>query len=84
MDNYSDGLASGLAIGQNSNGYGAYGAWGEWIWIIVLFALWGNGGWGFGNGGNGVSGEVQRGFDTSAIIGKLDGITTGLCDDRFR
>ena len=80
MDNYSDGLASGLAIGQNSNGYGVYGAWGEWIWIIVLFALWGNGGWGFGNGGNGVSGEVQRGFDTSAIIGKLDGITTGLCD----
>lgn len=80
MDNYSDGLASGLAIGQNNNGYGSYGAWGEWIWIIVLFALWGNGGWGFGNGGNGVSGEVQRGFDTSAIIGKLDGITTGLCD----
>lgn len=81
MDNYSDGLASGLAIGQNTNGYGmGYGAWGEWIWIIVLFALWGNGGWGYGNGGNGVSGEIQRGFDTSAIIGKLDGITSGICD----
>lgn len=78
MDN---GFAEGYAVGQgNSNGYGAYGAWGEWIWIIVLFALWGNGGWGSGNGGNGVSGEVQRGFDTSAIMGKLDGITTGLCD----
>ena len=81
MDNYSDGLASGLAIGQNNTGYGmGYGAWGEWIWIIVLFALWGNGGWGYGNGGNGVSGEIQRGFDTASITTKLDGITNGLCD----
>lgn len=81
MDNYSDGLASGLAIGQNTNGYGmGYGAWGEWIWIIILFALWGNGGWGYGNGGNGVSGEIQRGFDTASITTKLDGITNGLCD----
>lgn len=78
MDN---GFAEGYAVGQgNSNGYGGYGAWGEWIWIVVLFALWGNGGWGFGNGGNGVSGEVQRGFDTSAIMGKLDGINSGICD----
>lgn len=79
MDN---GFAEGYAVGQgnSNNGYGGYGAWGEWIWIIVLFALWGNGGWGYGNGGNGVSGEVQRGFDTSAIMGKLDGINTGLCD----
>ena len=53
MDNYSDGLASGLAIGQgNNNGWGN-GAWGaEWLWIIVLFALFGNNGWGFG-GNNG-------------------------------
>ena len=53
MDNYSDGLASGLAIGQgNNNGWGN-GAWGaDLLWIIVLFALIGNNGWGFG-GNNG-------------------------------
>lgn len=60
MDNYSEGLASGLAIGRDNNGYG-YGMGGfgwEWIWIIILFAFWGNGGWGFGNGGN--SGALTR------------------------
>lgn len=24
--------------------------------------------------------DIQRGFDTSAVLGKLDGITNGLCD----
>lgn len=83
MDNYSDGLASGLAIGQNSNyGYGnGFGYGWEWIWIIILFAFWGNGGYGFGNNGaGGVGGEIQRGFDTASITTKLDGITNGLCD----
>lgn len=70
MDAYSDGLASGLAIGQNNNcnnGYGwGNGMWGDWFAIIILFALlggWGgNGGWGFGGNGN-----QQLGYD----IGKL-------------
>ena len=54
MDNYSDGLASGLAIGQgNNNGWGGYGGYGaDLLWIIVLFALLGNNSWGFG-GNNG-------------------------------
>ena len=58
MDNYSDGLASGLAIGQsnacnNGGGWGGFGGYGaDLLWIIVLFALLGNGGWGFG-GNNG-------------------------------
>ena len=56
MDNYSDGLASGLAIGQGNNNNGWGGAWGaEWLWIIVLFALLGGNRWGwggFGGGGN--------------------------------
>lgn len=64
----------------NGGGWGMDGAW----WIIVLFLFaWGNGGWGNGFGGGmngGVGSEVQRGFDTSAIIGKLDGINNGLCD----
>lgn len=53
----------------------------EWWWIL-LFAIFGWGGNGFGNNGdrNAVGAEVQRGFDTQAIIGKLDGITNGLCD----
>lgn len=70
MDAYSDGLASGLAIGQNNNcnnGYGwGNGMWGDWFAIIILFALlggWGgNGCWGFGGNGN-----QQLGYD----IGKL-------------
>lgn len=66
---------------------------GGWLWIIVVFALlfgWGNNGWGsFGGfGGNGAGyvataatqADIQRGFDTSNIVGKLDGITNGLCD----
>ena len=39
---------------------------------------------GFGNRGVGeaiaTNADLQRGFDTQAIIGKLDGINNGLCD----
>ena len=76
-----------------TGGYGNDGAWGDggWLWIIVVFALlfgWGNGGWGGFGGNNGggyvataaTQADIQRGFDTQSIIGKLDGITNGLCD----
>ena len=91
MDNYSDGLASGLAIGQgNNNGWGN-GAWGaEWLWIIVLFALFGNNGWGFGgNGGCGngnlnyelgkvaTSNDVAVGFAQNATLGNLNDLKLG-------
>lgn len=72
-----------------TGGYGNDGAFndGGWLWIIVVFALlfgWGNNGFG-GNGGGYVAtaatqADIQRGFDTQAIVGKLDGITNGLCD----
>ena len=75
-----------------TGGYGNDGAFndGGWLWIIVVFALlfgWGNNGFG-GFGGNGggyvataaTQADIQRGFDTQAIVGKLDGITNGLCD----
>ena len=62
---------------------------GSW-WIIVLFIFaffgWGNNGWGNnGNGGGYVAtaatqADIQRGFDNSAVISKLDGINSGLCD----
>lgn len=92
MDNYSDGLASGLAIGQGNanNGWGN-GAWGaEWLWIIVLFALFGNGGWGFGgNGGCGngnlnyelgkvaTSNDVAVGFAQNATLSSLNDLKLG-------
>ena len=60
------------------------GAW--WIVILLIFG-WGNGfgGWGNGNGGGALQGyatqaDIQRGFDNSAVISKLDGISNGLCD----
>lgn len=90
MDNYSDGLASGLAIGQgNNNGWGN-GAWGaEWLWIIVLFALFGNNGWGFGGGGYGggnlnyelgkvaTSNDVAVGFAQNATLSSLNDLKLG-------
>ena len=89
MDNYSDGLASGLAIGQGNNGWGN-GAWGaEWLWIIVLFALFGNNGWGFGGNGYGggnlnyelgkvaTSNDVAVGFAQNATLSSLNDIKLG-------
>lgn len=76
-----------------TGGYSDGGAWGDggWLWIIVVFALlfgWGNNGLGgfCGNNGGGyvataaTQADIQRGFDNSAVISKLDGISNGLCD----
>lgn len=85
--NTSDGMTLGYALGRDSNDNRNDGMWGDgfgmWAWIILiaLFGGFGNGwGWG-GNGFGGANGNaqftdaaVQRGFDTQAIIGKLDGI----------
>ena len=61
--------------------FGGNSAW----WILILFFLAGNGGWGgWGNRGMNervaTTDDVQRGFDTQTIVGKLDGINNGLCD----
>ena len=66
--------------------FGGDGAW--WLIVLFLFAFcgWGNNGWGNnGNGGGYVAtaatqADIQRGFDNSAVISKLDGINSGLCD----
>lgn len=96
MNGNNPGLsASDVALLSGSNnradGFG-WGGEGGWLWIIVVFALlfgWGGngfGGWGGGNNGGGyvataaTQADIQRGFDNQAVIGKLDGITTGLCD----
>ena len=77
------------ATGNGRNNDGMFGGDGSW-WIIVLFIFaffgWGNNGWGNnGNGGGYTStaatqADIQRGFDNSAVISKLDGISSGLCD----
>lgn len=76
-------LADIAAVTGNRNNDGAWGGDGGWWVLIILFALfggWGNGAWGGNGGQGGTSAEIQRGFDTQAIIGKLDGINNGLCD----
>ena len=77
------------ATGGNRENDGMWGGDGAW-WIIILFLFvfcgWGNNGW--GNNGNGggyaataaTQADIQRGFDNSAVISKLDGINNGLCD----
>lgn len=82
-------FAEGYAIGRDStNSNGMFGG-GDWGWIILLLLAfgWGGNGYGFGGFGGGgcmtglaTSADIQRGFDTSAVLGKLDGITNGLCD----
>lgn len=86
--NYSlSDIAAATGNGRNNDGmFGGDGAW----WLIVLFLFvfcgWGNNGW--GNNGNGggyaataaTQADIQRGFDNSAVISKLDGINNGLCD----
>lgn len=73
--------------GGYGGGNGMFGGDGAW-WIIILFLFvfcgWGNGNWG-GNGGmnGGVGSEVQRGFDHSSVVTKLDGITQGICDSTY-
>lgn len=77
--------------------YGGYGnnnnSWGDWIWIIVLFALFGNGGFG-GMGGNGsfpwllqgqtnTDNNVNAGFNNAALSGKLDSISSQLCNNEI-
>lgn len=75
---------------DKNNGWGDNGAW--WIIMFVLFFAfggWGNGN-GWGNNGNGgatpystsavTQADLQRGFDTQAIVGKLNDLNNGLCD----
>ena len=71
---------------RNDSGWGDGNGW--WV-LIILFAIFG--GWGgnngWGNNGNGgyaataaTQADIQRGFDTSAVTNKLNGLENGLCD----
>lgn len=72
------------ATGNNNNdGFGGFNGDGAWIFllfILILMGGWGNG-YGYGNGGgtvNAVNADVQRGFDQSAIINGLTGISGAI------
>ena len=83
-------LADIAAVTGNNKNDGMGG--GDGWWAIIIFAIifgwngFGNNGWG-GNGGSAgataaayTDSAIQRGFDTQSILGKLDGITNGICD----
>lgn len=58
-------------------GFGGDGAW--WLLVLFLFAFNGNG-FGFGGGARpyAVENDVQRGFDQSAVMGGINGLTTAV------
>lgn len=86
-------LADIAAVTGNNKNDGMWG--GDGWWAIIIFAIifgwngFGNNGWG-GNGGSAgataaayTDSAIQRGFDTQSILGKLDGITNGICDGSY-
>lgn len=79
MDNLS--LSDIASVTGNKDGF----LEGNGIIILILFFLiFGFGGGGaWGNNQQGTQAEVQRGFDTQAIISKLDGITNGICSSSY-
>ena len=75
--------AADVAAVMGNNGSNGFG-WGDgsfWIIILFLFAFMGNGwGNGYGNGGGApyVANDVQRGFDQSAVMNGLNGLTSAV------
>ena len=68
------------AVTGNNNGFGGWGDGSFWIIVLFLFALMGNGwGNGYGNGGGAmpyvVNNDVQRGFDQSAVMNGITGLS---------
>ena len=79
-------IAAATGNGNNGNNNGFFNGDGAWIlllFILILAGGWGNGYGGFG-GGNGaaattyVTSDIQRGFDQSAIINSLTGISNAV------
>ena len=62
-----------------NNGNDMFG--GNWMWFLLVWMAmfgWGNGGFGFGNNG-GTAGDIQRGFDQSALTTGINNIQQALC-----
>ncbi len=88
-------VPAGMNYGGNGNsndGWGDNGAWWIILFLIFAFAGWGGNGWGNGNNGGATpyntsaatQADLQRGFDNQAVIGKLDGLTNGLCQQGYQ
>lgn len=67
------------ATGNNNNGFGfnGDGAWIFFLFILMLAGGWNNNGFG-GNGQPAVIADVQRGFDQSALMNSLNGVTAAI------
>ena len=64
-----NGMGTTMLVSPNGGGNGFFGDQGGW-WIILLFILLAGGnGFGYGNGG-----EMQRGFDQSAVMNGISGL----------
>lgn len=80
IDSNGSGLSAAdvaAVTGNGNSGFGnGDGAW--WLLVLFLFAM---GGWnnGFGNNGGGfVNGDIQRGFDQSAVMAGINGLNTAM------
>lgn len=74
-----------MVFGYGNFGFGGMGGMGGmgmfWPFMMGGFGGFGGNGCGCGNNNsNAIQADIQRGFDTQSIIGKLDGINNGLCD----
>lgn len=89
MENYSEGLATGMALTQGNNGGFGFGnnSWGELIGLIVVAGLFGFGNFGGGYGGRGgacaTQADVRAAVDQQTLISKLDQQTYGLADSTY-
>jgi hypothetical protein len=93
MENYSEGLATGMALSQdrypgycnygNNGGFGFGGEWGGLIGLLIVASLFGGNGWGFGNNRGNCGGscatqaDLAAGFNNSAVLSSLNDIKLG-------
>lgn len=73
-------MADEMMVMPNSSGFNGDGLW---VFALLLLLFGGNGGWGRGGEQYATSADVQRGFDTSEITRKLDGLANGICDATY-
>lgn len=79
---------TGNGYGRGDGIFGDGGSWWIILFILLIFGGWGGNNWG-GNGNNGMNGvlpvmamnssaatDVQRGFDQSAVMNTLSGLTS--------
>ena len=81
---------TGNGYGRGDGIFGDGGSWWIILFILLIFGGWGGNNWG-GNGNNGMNGilpvmamnssaatDVQRGFDQSAVMNTLSGLTSAV------